>query len=471
MRNLRTIFDDALAAHGHLIHVIKGPTGIGKTEMCIGIENVLIVVPTHKLKLEVYLRWKERGYDVVMTPELPDDLDPEIRREIERLYRIGANRAVQRYLWSLMHMPQIAEYVESMRNVENAGNRTVITTHERLMYLRDLKPMIIIDEDPFQTLLKQGMVRKDDVLAFLSWAGITAGLDRDVVRTLRKTIDNGIEKQVYQMPEVQMDHIDAIEETVDSVKLTSNVVGFLQSNFFIVDQDMIHFVRRRDLPRQRKVIILSATASEPIYRQMFGKRLSFVDVGHCELVGEIVQYPQWSFSKRFMKNNPQAVEASKAILRDTPIITSKEMVKVYGEDQVAVTFGGLAGLDHLGGKDIGICGTYHLNPIAYLLFANALGLRVGMDDCVPRLTQIVRNGYQFWFNSFSTNEMLQEIQLYLVEAELIQAVGRARLVNNDARVTVFSNFPIPGARFEYLTQDQVRLILNGPGRKQVKKAA
>lgn len=62
---------------------------------------------------------------------------------------------------------------------------------------------------------------------------------------------------------------------------------------------------------------------------------------------------------------------------------------------------------------------------------------------------VTRNGYEFYFMSYQKNPMLQEIQLHMVESELVQAVGRARLVNNKCCVRVLSNFPLLGAEFVY----------------------
>jgi len=40
------------------------------------------------------------------------------------------------------------------------------------------------------------------------------------------------------------------------------------------------------------------------------------------------------------------------------------------------------------------------------------------------------------------NEELRKIQLSFIESDLIQAVGRARTLRTDAKVEVYSNFPL-----------------------------
>jgi hypothetical protein len=129
-----------------------------------------------------------------------------------------------------------------------------------------------------------------------------------------------------------------------------------------------------------------------------------------------------------------------------PIITFKEFENSF--DNVAATFGGLAGIDALGGKNMTVIGTPHWHPNAYLLLASALGVEIqaqdyeGLSACVVR-----RNGYEFVIMTYRSNLALREVQLHLIESDLIQAIGRARLVRNDCRVTVMSNFPIVGATF------------------------
>jgi hypothetical protein len=46
---------------------------------------------------------------------------------------------------------------------------------------------------------------------------------------------------------------------------------------------------------------------------------------------------------------------------------------------------------------------------------------------------------------------MQQLQLHLIENELLQAIGRARLVREDCTVTVLNNLPIQGA--DYLKLD------------------
>ena len=54
---------------------------------------------------------------------------------------------------------------------------------------------------------------------------------------------------------------------------------------------------------------------------------------------------------------------------------------------------------------------------------------------------IIYNGYAFKFTTFQ-NEDLRAVHFWMLESELEQAVGRARLLRNECTVHLFSNFPL-----------------------------
>jgi hypothetical protein len=112
-------------------------------------------------------------------------------------------------------------------------------------------------------------------------------------------------------------------------------------------------------------------------------------------------------------------------------------------------FGATSGMNVLTGKDLVVVGTPHKHPVVYRLIAAALGESISPDDLQMVNQQVERNGMRFWFFTFR-NEVLRNIHLHLVEAELLQAIGRARHLRHDVTVTVFSNYPIPGAEYRQL---------------------
>jgi hypothetical protein len=104
----------------------------------------------------------------------------------------------------------------------------------------------------------------------------------------------------------------------------------------------------------------------------------------------------------------------------------------------------IEGRNQLTGKRLAVYGTPHFNETVYRLYARTLGIQVKDDDVGFQYEMVQRNGFQFWFNTWSRNELLRELQLSLIESELLQAVGRARVLTIDVDAHLFSNLPIYG---------------------------
>lgn len=71
---------------------------------------------------------------------------------------------------------------------------------------------------------------------------------------------------------------------------------------------------------------------------------------------------------------------------------------------------------------------------------------IDFDENEEMTSQLVTyNGYRFWCMTFK-DENLREINFWMIESELEQAVGRARLLRNQCKVILFSNFPLRQAK-------------------------
>jgi len=100
-------------------------------------------------------------------------------------------------------------------------------------------------------------------------------------------------------------------------------------------------------------------------------------------------------------------------------------------------------------SDIAVVGTPHLNTIVYSLYACALGYNIRFNDFNFQYREIEWHNYRFFFETCSQKEELIDLQLHLIESELLQAIGRARVLREDCTVMVFSSLPITGAKFQY----------------------
>lgn len=450
---LKEVVNSALTADDDKVYVIKAPTGIGKSELYLNVKDAIIAVPTHRLKNEIYQRMRCAGFEAVTTPE-PPLLSTSQMRKLNGYYDIGAYGSAAMYIKYLAEKEGVvaaAKYLQDLATAK-ASSYSIVTTHERALFFNDNKRKLIIDEDIIPTLLKQDCVIIDD-LRYLYRVAIRESYGS----TLESLIDNAIKAPnniITAMPSVLGVNSGKLELLIANDRLiSSNVLGFLKSQYFVkrtvFGKDILFFINQRTLP-QKKTIILSATANEYLYKKIFGDRLEFIDIGSVETVGRIVQYPQRSFSRYQLKRNTsELMDLVNPIIGDVPVITYKKFKDEFGESAIC-NFGATCGIDEYRGKDIAVVGTPHINPVVYALYSASVGLHTSITDFKSMgYIPIERNGFRFNFQTYSDNDELQEIQFYFIESELVQAVGRARILRNDCTVKVFSNYPLPGAEFKY----------------------
>jgi hypothetical protein len=451
------------------IHVIVAQTGIGKSNTYINCletadKPYIVAVPTNKLKDEIYDKCIDKGYDTMRTPRLPSDLPESINNEIERLYSIGATFTAAQYIRKIAKekgINQLLEYIDQMELIKTFPGH-IITTHSRLLYFQDERFQnhnILIDEDIIKTLLQIEKVCVKDLLKiqtlkYISW------FDKNEVDNKFKTILLNSEYQTFIKTEpVSLEDVENFEKQVaeHDAGINSNVIGFLKCTAayryntdkdkmtvkgFYSDSDMIQYLMKHELPGQ-KVIILSATADEQIYHRMFGDRAKFHFCKEAKYKGKLIQCPQRSYSRECLKTDEQLLQKVKEIAGDIPLIT----FKTFKEDENDLNFGNTEGHNIYEGQDIAVVGTPHLHEIVYKMYAVALDVDIG--DARMKYQEIERNNYRFWFMTYENKE-LQRIQTWLIESELEQAIGRARLLRNNCSVSLFSNYPLPQAEFKYL---------------------
>jgi hypothetical protein len=75
------------------------------------------------------------------------------------------------------------------------------------------------------------------------------------------------------------------------------------------------------------------------------------------------------------------------------------------------------------------------------MYAKVIGIDFKDIDLEMKYQKIEWNGFRFMFMAYNNKDM-REIQLSLIESELVQAIGRARVIRTDAKVEVYSNLPL-----------------------------
>ena len=75
---------------------------------------------------------------------------------------------------------------------------------------------------------------------------------------------------------------------------------------------------------------------------------------------------------------------------------------------------------------------------------------------------VTHNGYRFRFTTYE-DVSLRKIHFWMIESEIEQAVGRARLLRYGCVVNLFSNFPVGQARMWVLGGEDDEGIGGGRG--------
>ena len=140
-----------------------------------------------------------------------------------------------------------------------------------------------------------------------------------------------------------------------------------------------------------------------------------------------------------MTKNPDIIDKIKKWSGVKNTISFKKFNNYCTDD---LHFGNCAGCDTLKNEDIDVIGTPHQPEWIYKLFAYSYGFDT--DAKLKSSVTVVNNGYRFRFPTYD-DMTLRNIQFYMIESELEQAVGRARLLRYDCIVNLFSNFPIKQA--------------------------
>jgi hypothetical protein len=205
---------------------------------------------------------------------------------------------------------------------------------------------------------------------------------------------------------------------------------------------------------------MSATPNINLYEKLFGK--DNVKIHDCRTIkykGNLIQYYNRSMSRGYVRNNPDIYNIIRETVKEFEgqknLNMSKHKIAKKVEKMAILTFkgkipdarhwfGNLSGTNDYEKQDIIVAGTPHFPDHVYKLLALTLGFEFDID-AKPQYQEVEHNGYKFWFTTYN-DEILRDIQFWLIESELLQAVGRARLIWHNCTVYLFSDFPLKQAQ-------------------------
>lgn len=458
-KDLKNHFIKIMKSNDNDIHIIEAQTALGKTEMyCKYIQTLwheqkfLVAVPTNLLKNEVSIRMKEMGIPVVSSPSISEFvyLSPNMKNIILELYNKGYDKYVRKkikvllaedcdtnYIDYKMAKRELKEFLDFFDNIKRFDTRVIITTHALLTHMNEdiLEGFqIIIDEDILHTICNsQKKIYLNDICDLLK----------------SQKINNHQRIQLEKLLKIPSRRPLIFEETFEEIPLALVNSKSILSNFNNLkmgcvmwkDQNAIMYYYPYKLPN-KKIVILSATTNEGIYKQYFSNRhIDYVKCKKATIKGHIIQYPYYNCSRNAFKKN--GIKKYESAIRKKygkiDIITFKKyQLSDYH-------FGNIEGTNRYENHDIAILGTPHLNEAAYQMLAYVLNSNVIIEK--PCYRKIEYNGIRFSFMSYE-NVLLQNIQTYFISTELEQAVGRARVLRNNCHVYVFSDFPVNQAEIK-----------------------
>jgi hypothetical protein len=435
-------FQSIIQSNSNDIFILKTQTAIGKSTKLTQQKNTTLAFPTHDLKEEISTKMR---IDHHLVPDLPIFNDKRINDTISAYYSIGLNDDVYILLNSVAYMIN-TDYCEEDRNLARAylqaisdsysTSKTVLTTHIRALYDQYTHDTIVFDEDPLKSLLTIEKFNLTDLMSLEQSIN-----DKEPISQLIDLIRAATPGVITKIDQVGIDR-HSIADLVTNNCISSNVIQFFNAISFCKDKfnpSIIHYQLKRSIPVNKKVVIMSATPQVEVYKALYGNRVKVIDIPIAENQGEIIQHTKNGYSRSYLKNND--INDLLEQIGERQVITFQQYKKLFPTANSSVHFQNCEGYDFLSGIDLAIVGTPHKNELYYFFTAHALGVDLSQVNMELQDLKIDWKGFRFRFTTYE-DERLRNIQLEAIEAELVQAIGRARSLRTDAEVLVYSNLPL-----------------------------
>ena len=451
-KKLFDTFSKVKASNDTDIHIIRAPVGLGKSRLLRDLDNVTICGSTHQLITELAI---EMNTDVHVVPEIPKFSDSKINEQISYLYDAGLGVKARQLITDIamkLGSKDSKLALDYMNKIDEAKTtkKTLLTTHQRSFYHQFKHDTIIYDEDCLTSLVATNQLDLSDLFSVLEENDSLFEDLSNIYISLKKS-----KRKVLHKTEFDKIICDRLVDTVSKkCGLVSNIIDFFNSDYHYIEEFetdhskkiIVHYVKFRDFPKDKKILILSSTINTALYVKRFGERVRSYEIPEINGVGEIIQHTRFSNSKQSLNSRSKAYILEK--INDDFVTTFKDESNDFNEKHYQkncsknVYFGNCRGYNLLSGKNIHVVGTYHLNQVYYFFLAKFAGIDLDFgSDIKPRNQQVMWKGIKFNFYAYD-NPDLRQIQFSCIEAELVQAIGRARTIRNQCTVNVYSNFPL-----------------------------
>lgn len=475
---LRKNLHNAFCSTESGMHPIRAQTGLGKTEEYVKMiadnpaGRFLVALPTNQLKEEVKKRLVNHGVpeeDIFMTASVHGNvfIPPEIQAQISGMHNRGIHdmtkEIINDYYEKIKADPLERKAVEEECEKILAGikgvkdERVIVTTHAYLAQLEKdfLKNYtVIIDEDFLQLLVFNRMYKvsvkcleelsKKDLRDYSDTADMVLK-SKEKTYTRMKPARYGIALSKEELGELGNFLVD------DNINDLIHAGAFVRMQDEESGEEIVKYFCPLNMP-EMKYIVLSATFDYEIYRQYFAGQMEVHVYPEKKAAyrGKLEQYTYHSLGRKDLSKKEQVFSVAKEMAGNPKldIITFKKLEDEGGTvfNAAGIHFGNSTGLNGLEGRDLAVIGTYYRVEEYYKLIACYLGAEVNQEgDKRPSQRRAEYKGNSFLITTYK-DKVLREVQLYSIESELEQCVGRARLLRQDCSVYVFSCFPCEQAK-------------------------
>jgi len=472
--------------------VIKAQTSIGKTTIYLDLiknsdKRILVAVPTLHLKKEICAKANKIGIRALETPSLNEitEIPEEIRNHIDYLYGTGQHHLVHPYVKKMAEEQEIECLQEYLQEREECQKHkgTVITTHRMLINMDKKRlsefDVIIVDEDIIlkSIISNQVEITLSDLKKILKKArdealagNISRIIYNQICMKIKKIEKSAKTESLFKANKItwkdeksnkKNKEISDPEDNADKSTLIDLPAFCLATHFCFrkaseepnLVEDTIVFLQPFKF-KDAQYIMVSATADETICKHCFGENnVKFHECKLAQYEGVLNQFYTEPMSRDYIDKNAGIVDNVKNWSNFKNTITFKKycMGNLY--------FGNSEGSNHMEGQDIDVIGTPHQVDFIYKLFAYTIGVNFDKDAKIKNNLNVTHNGYRFRFTTYE-DEALRAIQFWILESELEQAVGRARLLRNSCTVNLFANFPLKQSVMQEFEYDNNRKAKN-----------
>ena len=429
---------------GNGIYIFKVPTGFGKTQYLKDLPNSYIAFYHHRIIDDITIGKDTNTYNRVYP--VPKFNDSQINESVKMLFNQGrfekAKEIIKKNKEKCEDKQAFLNYQKNDTTTFLADKPSYTTISREVNKHNKYFSTVFFDEDPIQEIAKIETITINMLRSFLEKIKKQKS---DLYKAIEGII-NSKTNQVIETKKINFD-LDEIEDYMEGLNI--NIYSLLNSYAYYIDKnkttgnDIIYYIQHKKLEDDCKYIIMSATPNIDYYTHIYKDRVKVIDLSNIKQKGVIFQYTNLSYSQTSLTQ--KVINQLNENIGNMPVITYRS-IKDHFTKPSTCHFGYLYGSNDLENEEMAVVGINRYENPRYILLAYLMGIE-SKEGYEMQYQQVEYNGYRFKFMTFKDNN-LRKVHLDITNNEMIQAVGRGRILRNDNIVHLYSGFPLKGVVFE-----------------------